>query len=73
MFNTLWEKILSNPTMVPTVILMPRIHGLPPMISGFRVILSSSGNCMAYDLKLGKKKSKVCWGETREYGQYPSL
>ena len=28
---------------------------------------------MAYDLKLGKKKSKVCWGETREYGQYPSL
>ena len=27
---------------------------------------------MAYDLKLGKEKSKVCWGETREYGQLSS-
>src|ERR1700736_3229362 len=51
----------TSPTIVPTVILIPRIDGLPPMIIGLRVILSSSGNCMALDVSPGIKKTKLCW------------
>src|ERR1700751_4094468 len=56
----------TSPTMVPTVILIPRIHGLPPIIIGLRVILSSSGNCMAQDLKPGNKKNQTCWEQRRK-------
>jgi len=48
----------TSPTSVATVTLMPRIHGLPPMICGSRV-MRSSANMLCFNSKRSRSEASA--------------